>query len=81
MNAIDLAGRTAIVTGAARGIGLATVQRLLASGAAVALWDIDAAMRSTRPSLRSSTVAACQTAVVDVTERDVGRRRRRRLGS
>ena len=42
MNTIDLKGRTAIVTGAARGIGLATAQRLLASGAAVALWDIDA---------------------------------------
>ena len=43
MNAIDLAGRTAIITGAARGIGFATAQKLLASGAAVALWDSDAA--------------------------------------
>jgi NAD(P)-dependent dehydrogenase (short-subunit alcohol dehydrogenase family) len=42
MNTIDLNGRTAIVTGAARGIGLATAQRLLTSGAAVALWDVDA---------------------------------------
>ncbi len=42
MNTIDLKGRTAIVTGAARGIGLATAQRLLTSGAAVALWDVDA---------------------------------------
>ena len=41
MNTIDLKGRTAIVTGAARGIGLATAQRLSASGASVALWDID----------------------------------------
>jgi 2-dehydro-3-deoxy-L-rhamnonate dehydrogenase (NAD+) len=43
MNVIDLKGRSAIVTGAARGIGFATAQKLLASGAAVALWDIDAA--------------------------------------
>ena len=43
MNAIDLKGRTAIVTGGARGIGFATAQKMLASGAAVALWDIDAA--------------------------------------
>ena len=43
MTAIDLKNRTAIVTGAARGIGLATAQKLLAAGAAVALWDVDAA--------------------------------------
>jgi 2-dehydro-3-deoxy-L-rhamnonate dehydrogenase (NAD+) len=42
MNTIDLKGRTAIITGAARGIGFAIARRLLASGAAVALWDIDA---------------------------------------
>ena len=40
---IDLADRTAIVTGAARGIGLAIVDRLLDSGARVALWDRDEA--------------------------------------
>jgi 2-dehydro-3-deoxy-L-rhamnonate dehydrogenase (NAD+) len=40
---IDLADRTAIVTGAARGIGLAIAERLLACGASVALWDRDAA--------------------------------------
>jgi 2-dehydro-3-deoxy-L-rhamnonate dehydrogenase (NAD+) len=43
MNAIDLQNRTAIVTGGARGIGYAIAQRLLGSGAAVALWDMDAA--------------------------------------
>lgn len=41
MNQIDLAGRAAIVTGGARGIGLAIAQRLLASGAAVTIWDKD----------------------------------------
>jgi 2-dehydro-3-deoxy-L-rhamnonate dehydrogenase (NAD+) len=41
MNQIDLAGKTAIVTGGARGIGLAIVERLLASGAQCALWDRD----------------------------------------
>ena len=41
MNKIDLQERTAVVTGAARGIGLAIVQRLLASGARCSLWDVD----------------------------------------
>ena len=40
-NAIPLQNRVAIVTGAARGMGLAVAQRLLQSGAAVCLWDID----------------------------------------
>ncbi len=42
MNQLDLAGRVAVVTGGARGIGLAVARRALASGAAVALWDADA---------------------------------------
>lgn len=43
MNQIDLQGKSAVVTGAARGIGLAIVRRLLASGARCSLWDLDAA--------------------------------------
>ena len=42
MNQYDLQGRVAVVTGGAQGIGLAVVKRLLASGAKVALWDVDA---------------------------------------
>jgi 3-oxoacyl-[acyl-carrier protein] reductase len=34
-------GQTAIVTGAARGIGLGVARRLAAEGARVALWDLD----------------------------------------
>src|SRR5436190_1039543 len=41
-NSIDLKGRAAVVTGGAQGIGRAIVERLLASGAAVAIWDHDA---------------------------------------
>jgi 2-dehydro-3-deoxy-L-rhamnonate dehydrogenase (NAD+) len=43
MNQIDLRGRSAVITGGARGIGYAAAQRMLASGASVALWDVDAA--------------------------------------
>ncbi len=42
MNKIDLAGRSAAVTGGARGIGLAIARRLAESGARVAIWDTDA---------------------------------------
>ena len=41
MNRIDLEGRFAVITGGAAGIGLATAQRMAASGARVALWDRD----------------------------------------
>ena len=37
----SLAGLTAIVTGAARGIGLGIAQRLTADGARVVIWDLD----------------------------------------
>lgn len=39
---LRLDGRLAIVTGGARGIGLAIAHRLVAAGATVALWDRDA---------------------------------------
>lgn len=41
MNQIDLNGKSAVITGGARGIGFAICQRLLDSGAGVCIWDRD----------------------------------------
>lgn len=67
LNTIDLHGRTAVVTGAARGIGYGIAQRLLASGATVCLWDLD------QPAVAAAAQALAplgpvSTAVVNVTE-------------
>ena len=37
----DFAGQAAVITGGAKGIGLAIAQRLIADGASVSLWDLD----------------------------------------
>src|SRR5262245_54413447 len=41
MNQLDFKGRTAVVTGGVTGIGEAIAKRLEASGAKVAIWDVD----------------------------------------
>jgi len=41
MNQLDFAGRTAVVSGGAQGIGAAIVERLRSSGARVQIWDLD----------------------------------------
>lgn len=67
MNKIDLEGKRAVITGGARGIGLAVAERFLASGAEVSLWDrdpgaIDAATKRLAAGKRVHGVA------VDVTD-------------
>jgi len=41
MNQLDLKNRVAVITGGAQGIGYATAERMLNSGASVLLWDMD----------------------------------------
>jgi 3-oxoacyl-[acyl-carrier protein] reductase len=69
MNAIDLKDRTAIVTGGARGIGFAIAKRMLASGATVVLWDVDAAaLDKAGAALQGQGTGDVHAAVVDVTD-------------
>ena len=76
-----LAGQTAAITGAARGIGKATAQALLRQGMKVAIGDVDlAAAQQTAKELGPSTVAlaldvtdrASFTAFLDETEAQLG---------
>jgi NAD(P)-dependent dehydrogenase (short-subunit alcohol dehydrogenase family) len=65
MNALDMKGRNAVVTGGAAGIGLAVAQRLAASGARVSVWDRDeGALAAAAAALGAGT----HTARVDVSD-------------
>jgi len=69
MNQIDLKGKNAIVTGGARGIGLAITERLLGSGASVSLWDRDQkGLDATAKSLAGK--GRVHTATVDISNPD-----------
>ena len=72
MSTIDLKGRKAIVTGAARGIGYAIAERLLASGAAVTVWDMDDAA-ARKAALDLSHLGETHALALDVTQEDAVR--------
>lgn len=67
MNAIDLNGRHAVVTGGAQGIGFAIAKRLLGSGASVSLWDRDAKLLESASS-ELSAAGTVRPAQVDITD-------------
>lgn len=68
---MKLAGRRAVVTGGARGIGFYTARRLLQAGCAVALWDRDEeALEAARAELTSRVPEArCEALRCDVTDK------------
>src|SRR4051812_28748351 len=68
MNQIDLGGRCAVITGGAEGFGRAIAERFLSSGAAVSLWDANAALLE-RTAAELSGSGRVHTAVADVSDR------------
>ncbi|MES2249365.1 MAG: SDR family NAD(P)-dependent oxidoreductase [Pseudomonadota bacterium] len=64
-----LEGRHAIVTGGARGIGLAIARRCLANGASVALWDVEAATLA-EAAAQLAPLGTVVTALVNVRDED-----------
>ena len=69
MNAYDLKGRIAVVTGGAGDIGRAIAERQLAAGASVMLWDINAAALETAAA-QLGDGGPLDTATADVTDPD-----------
>lgn len=67
MNQIDLEGQVAVITGGAQGIGFAIARRLVASGARVSLWDVNA---EGLDSAKRDIGEAASIQVVSITEYD-----------
>lgn len=67
MNQIDLKDQVAVITGGAQGIGFAIAKRLIASGAKVCLWDMNADLLE---SAKRDLGAASSSVVVNVSNYD-----------
>jgi 3-oxoacyl-[acyl-carrier protein] reductase len=68
MNQLDLKGRHAIITGGASGLGYAISERMIASGATVTWWDVNAdVMAKAVASIGAATGAEVHCEKVDIT--------------
>ena len=65
MNQLDMKGRIAVITGGAQGLGYAVAERMLKSGAAVALWDMNEEQLA-KAMQHLAALGAVSTAVVNV---------------
>ena len=65
-NAIDMKNRIAVVTGGAQGIGRAATERFIASGAKVAIWDLDVATAEKTAKAVGNGTIAVKTDVTDL---------------
>jgi NAD(P)-dependent dehydrogenase (short-subunit alcohol dehydrogenase family) len=69
VNTINLDGRVAVVTGGGQGIGYTVAERLLASGAKVAIWDINAEVAErAKTELATSAGLPVQAYKVDIAD-------------
>ena len=67
MNQLDLKGRVAVITGGAQGIVYGVAERMLNSGASVALWDIHGE-RLSRAQRELAELGTVSTEVVDIAD-------------
>ncbi len=72
-NQIDLKDRMAVVTGGAQGIGRAATERFVASGAKVAIWDMDIALAEKTAKAIGSAVVAVKVDVGDLASVEAAR--------
>ena len=66
--AVDLAGRVAVVTGAARGLGASIAERLATAGAVVVMTDVDAAALDAAASVVRDGGGTAHAVTLDVTD-------------
>lgn len=77
----EIRGKTALITGGARGMGLLWAGHFLADGASVILWDLDgAALKAAAKQLATRYPGKVRTAKVDISDRTAVYREAKKSG-